>query len=43
MSLSYSMAVADFNGDGNLDIVTADQDSPPTVSVYLGNGDVTAF
>lgn len=40
--LAYSLAVADFNGDGNLDIVVADEDqSPSTVSVYLGNGDGT--
>src|SRR5713226_2958515 len=40
--LSYFLAVADFNGDGNLDIVTADDNlGPSTVSVYLGNGDGT--
>jgi hypothetical protein len=33
------VAVGDFNGDGNLDIVTAD--SSGTVSVLLGNGDGT--
>jgi archaellum component FlaF (FlaF/FlaG flagellin family) len=34
-----SLAVADFNGDGKLDIVVANLD--PTVSVFLGNGDGT--
>ncbi|HKB05762.1 MAG TPA: FG-GAP-like repeat-containing protein, partial [Gemmataceae bacterium] len=39
-----SVAVGDFNGDGNLDAVTAIQDSFNTikmVSVVLGNGDGT--
>jgi hypothetical protein len=39
--LAYSLAVADFNNDGNLDIVLANQNLPSTVSVYLGNGDGT--
>src|SRR5258708_26451943 len=40
--LSYFLAVADFNGDCNLDIVTADDNlGPSTVRVYLGNGDGT--
>jgi hypothetical protein len=38
--LCYTLAVADFNGDGKLDIVVAHLD-PSTVSVYLGNGDGT--
>jgi hypothetical protein len=38
--LAYSLAIADFNNDGNLDIVVANLD-PSTVSVYLGNGDGT--
>ncbi|MGA6983660.1 MAG: FG-GAP-like repeat-containing protein [Candidatus Sulfotelmatobacter sp.] len=32
-----SIALADFNGDGNLDIVTADQQGN-TISILLGNG-----
>jgi hypothetical protein len=38
--LAYSMAVADFNGDGLLDIVVANL-GPSTVEVFLGNGDGT--
>jgi hypothetical protein len=38
--LSYSVAVADFNGDGNLDIVVANL-NPSTVDVYLGKGNGT--
>lgn len=36
----FAVAVADVNGDGNVDIVTANQGSD-TVSVLLGNGDGT--
>ena len=36
----YSVAVADFNGDGKSDLVTADQDGN-TASVLLGNGNGT--
>lgn len=36
----YSVAVADFNGDGNTDLVTANFASG-TVSILLGNGDGT--
>jgi hypothetical protein len=39
-SLSYALAVGDFNQDGILDIVVANL-VPSTVSVYLGNGDGT--
>jgi len=38
--LPYSVAVADFNGDGKSDLVTADNASN-TASVLLGNGDGT--
>ena len=36
----YSVAVADFNGDGKSDLVTADY-SNNTASVLLGNGNGT--
>jgi Bacterial Ig-like domain (group 3)/FG-GAP-like repeat len=36
----YSVAVGDFNGDGKLDLVTAD-DQNNKVSILLGNGDGT--
>ena len=36
----YSVAVADFNGDGVKDLVTAD-DGDNTASVLLGNGTTT--
>jgi hypothetical protein len=35
------IAVGDFNGDGNLDIVTVGDNSGQTVSVLLGNGNGT--
>ncbi len=35
-----SVVTGDFNGDGRLDIATADQ-ADNTVSVLLGNGDGT--
>ena len=38
---AYSVAVADFNGDGKSDLVTADYGSDNTVSVLLGNGNGT--
>jgi len=38
-ALGYWIAVADFNKDGNLDLVTANGDN--SVSVFLGNGDGT--
>src|SRR5260370_1254765 len=34
----YAVAVADFNGDGRLDLATANANSD-NVSVFLGNGD----
>jgi hypothetical protein len=34
-------ALADFNGDGNLDIATAIAFGPPAVAIYLGKGDGT--
>lgn len=36
-----SVALADLNGDGKLDLVVASYDSNQTVSVFLGNGDGT--
>lgn len=36
-----AIATGDFNGDGKLDVVTADGDNPGTVSLFLGNGDGT--
>jgi len=39
-STPYSVAVADFNGDGKSDLVTADADGD-TASVLLGNGNGT--
>src|SRR4051812_2559508 len=40
-SKPVSVAAADFNGDGYLDVATANQDSHNLVSVLLGNGDGT--
>ncbi len=37
----YSVAVADFRGDGRLDLAVADFIGAPGVSVLLGNGDGT--
>ena len=37
---SYSLAVGDFNGDGNLDLAVVDYDAS-VVSILLGNGDGT--
>jgi hypothetical protein len=36
-----SIAVGDFNGDGNLDLVVVNQGSPVVATVLLGNGDAT--
>lgn len=39
---AYAIELADFDGDGNLDVVLTDPDSsPPSVNVLLGNGDCT--
>jgi hypothetical protein len=35
------LAVGDFNGDGNMDVVTGNDDAANTVSVLLGTGDGT--
>lgn len=35
------LALGDLNGDGHLDIVVANEDSPGTIAVLLGNGDGT--
>ena len=35
------VALGDLNGDGHLDVVVANADSPGTVAVLLGNGDGT--
>jgi len=35
------VAVGDLNGDGHLDVVVANEDSPGTIAVLLGNGDGT--
>jgi len=37
----WSVAAGDFNGDGKLDLVTADSEPPGFASVLLGNGDGT--
>jgi hypothetical protein len=39
-SIPYTVSVADFNGDGNLDLATANAGSN-TISVLLGNGNGT--
>jgi hypothetical protein len=36
-----ALAVADFNGDGKLDLAVVDNTSPGAVSILLGNGDGT--
>jgi hypothetical protein len=40
-AFSASIAVADVNGDGELDVVVADEYGPDGVGVLLGNGDGT--
>jgi hypothetical protein len=35
---SVNLAVADFNGDGNLDLVTPIYGDPGSLAIYLGNG-----
>src|ERR1700679_394088 len=36
-----AIATGDFNGDGQIDVVTADYDNPAAASLFLGNGDGT--
>lgn len=36
--MNFGIVVADFNGDGHLDIAVTNYESPGTVSVLLGNG-----
>jgi FG-GAP-like repeat len=38
---AFSVSAADFNGDGKLDLVTANDDNSGTVSIFLSNGDGT--
>jgi hypothetical protein len=38
-SQSSSVAVGDFNGDGNLDLAVGNETNPGTVSILLSNGD----
>jgi trimeric autotransporter adhesin len=40
-SSQYSLAAADFNGDGKLDLAIAEYGDPSSLFVFLGNGDGT--
>jgi hypothetical protein len=40
-SLAYGLAVADFNGDGKLDVVVTGSDPGVNTGIFLGNGDGT--